>query len=106
MGCGGPGRELASYSWPGNVRELENEVGRLAALDLELVSFRQLSDDIREGRGVARATGNLAGKTLGEVEREMLVAALEVAQGNKPKAARQLGIPRSTLYSLLQRYEL
>ena len=97
---------LCAYAWPGNVRELRNEVRRLAELDVEVLSARQLSEQVRAGRGVSRASGTLAGKTLGEVERAMIEAALREAQGNKAKAARQLGIPRSTLYGLLQRYDL
>lgn len=97
---------LCGYSWPGNVRELANEVRRLVELNVESISARQLSDAVREGRGVSRAPGALAGKTLGEVEQAMIEAALAEAGGNKAKAARQLGIPRSTLYGLLQRYGL
>jgi transcriptional regulator with GAF, ATPase, and Fis domain len=97
---------LRSYVWPGNVRELENEVRRLTALDVDRISARQLSPEIREGRGVSRAKGDMSGKTLGEMERAMVEAALEEASGNKARAARQLGIPRSSLYSLLERYGL
>ena len=46
------------------------------------------------------------GKTLGEVESEMVRAALEAHGGDKARAARQLGIPRSSLYSLIARYGL
>jgi len=46
---------LMRYAWPGNVRELENEVRRLLSLDSERVSARQLSPEIREGRGVSTA---------------------------------------------------
>jgi len=34
----------------------------------------------------------------------MIVAALSDANGNKAKAARQLGVPRSSLYGLMQRH--
>ena len=59
---------------------------------------------MREGRGLAR--GPAAGQTLGQVERDMVARALEEAQGNKARAARPLGIPRSTLYGLIERYGL
>ena len=97
---------LARYAWPGNVRELENEVRRLVALDVERISARQLSPEIREGRGVSTAKGALSGRTLQEVEKEMIEAALSDAKGNKAKAARQLGVPRSSLYGLMQRHGL
>jgi DNA-binding NtrC family response regulator len=97
---------LEQYAWPGNVLELSNEVRRLVSQGHVEVSARQLSPEIREGRGVSRGGGDTAGKTLGQVERSMLEAALAAANGNKARAARQLGIPRSTLYGLIQRYGL
>jgi len=97
---------LVAYTWPGNVRELENEARRLAALDPPRVKASLLSPEIQEGRGVARASGTFAGRTLGEVEREMVETAMRECKGNKSRAARQLGIPRTTLYHLLERYDL
>ena len=97
---------LRGYAWPGNVRELFNEVRRWLTQELERVSIRQLSAEIREGRGVSRAAGTLAGRTLAEVEQAMVEAALRDAGGNKARAARQLAIPRSTLYGLIERYGL
>ncbi|RMG09275.1 MAG: GAF domain-containing protein [Planctomycetota bacterium] len=97
---------LVSYSWPGNVRELENEARRLATLGVSRISARHLSEEVRMGHGLARAGGHFAGKTLQEVEREMVVAALRETGGNKARAARQLGIPKTSLYHLLDRYNL
>ena len=97
---------LCGYAWPGNVRELENEARRLAALGTTRLSTRHLSEEIREGRGLARAEGSFSGKTLAEVEREMVVQALAESGGNKARAARALGIPKTTLYHLLDRYQL
>jgi DNA-binding NtrC family response regulator len=96
---------LNAYTWPGNLRELKNEVLRLKARGEPRVSGKFLSDEIREGRGVA-APGNFAGMTLGDVEREMVRLAVDRCGGNKARAARQLGIPRSTLYHLIQRHGL
>jgi DNA-binding NtrC family response regulator len=45
-----------------------------------------------------------AGKTLEEVEREAIKAAVEQAKGNKALAARTLCIPRRTLYNRLKKY--
>jgi transcriptional regulator with GAF, ATPase, and Fis domain len=97
---------LMAYSWPGNVRELENEVRRLVAKQIPRIRGSDLSEEIQKGRGVARAPGNLSGKTLNEVGREMIAAALRDAGGNKSRAARMLGIPRSTLYHLISRHGL
>jgi len=101
---------LAAYGWPANVRELEAELVRLASLDAAEVTSRHLSPAIQEGRGVAAAPGPFAGMTLSEgvaeVERTMVQAALDRCGGNKSRAARQLGIPRTTLYLLLDRHGL
>jgi transcriptional regulator with GAF, ATPase, and Fis domain len=97
---------LTGYAWPGNVRELENEARRLAALGELRITARHLSPEISQGRGLARAAGTYSGKTLGEVEREMVAAALRETGGNKARAARQLGIPKTTLYHLIERYQL
>jgi transcriptional regulator with GAF, ATPase, and Fis domain len=96
---------LVTYPWPGNVRQLQNEVRRLAAMEHDQVDVTHLSPEIQAGRSpVANAPGTRR-KTLQEVEREMVMAALEDCNGNKAEAARQLGIPRSTLYHLLDRYK-
>jgi transcriptional regulator with GAF, ATPase, and Fis domain len=98
---------LTAYTWPGNVRQLANEVRRLVSVQgLTRVTVQDLSPEVREGRGVARADGGLSGKTLPQVEREMLETALRACQGNKSRVARQLGIPRTSLYHLLERHGL
>jgi transcriptional regulator with GAF, ATPase, and Fis domain len=97
---------LGAYAWPGNVTQLRNEVQRLIRLDAREVTTPMLSEEIQEGRGVTAADGDAAGKTLSEVERDMVAAALEASKGVKSRAARQLGIPRTTLYHLMERYGL
>lgn len=97
---------LTGYAWPGNVRQLENEAMRLLVVPAPQLTAQHLSPEVREGRGVTAAPARLGGKTLGEVERTLVEAALRECRGNKARAARQLGIPRSTLYGLLVRYGL
>ena len=94
--------QLIGYAWPGNVRQLENEVTRLLNSGVHRVAVGDLSPEVRSERGVARA----GGRTIGDVQKELIVAALEACRGNKARAARQLGIPRTTLYNLIRRYKL
>jgi transcriptional regulator with GAF, ATPase, and Fis domain len=96
---------LATYGWPGNVRELHNEVRRLAALGVPRIEPRHLSAEVRADPA-ALTSDSLVGRTLGEMERGMLVEALHETGGNKSRAARRLGVARSTLYALLARHGL
>lgn len=96
---------LTAYAWPGNLTELRNEVERLVErADEKPVTPELLSPEIAGGEGVGGGVN--FGKTLGEVEREMVQAALEACGGNKARAARQLGVPRSSFYALLDRHGL
>ena len=93
---------LQGYGWPGNVRELENEVRRLMGSPLPRVPATALSPELR-----AQAEGRPGpGGSLRDQEREAVLAALRACGGNKARAAQQLGVSRSTLYRLLERYQL
>jgi transcriptional regulator with GAF, ATPase, and Fis domain len=89
---------LSAYRWPGNVLELEGEVRRLLEVEGE-VRCEHLSPS------VAAARPEHAGP-LPTQERSMVAQALREAEGNKSAAARSLGIPRTTLYRLIKRYDL
>jgi DNA-binding NtrC family response regulator len=53
---------------------------------------------------VTHARQAVSGRTLSELEEELIRTTLAECRGVKARAARQLGIPRSTLYHLLERY--
>jgi DNA-binding NtrC family response regulator len=90
---------LERYHWPGNVRELENIVARSVALTTEgVVQLDQIPLD------VALAPAESAGEdqlnlreARQEVERLLILRALDRAQGNQTVAARLLGMHRNTL---------
>ena len=97
---------LLAQTWPGNVRELRNVVFRavmqahnpateIAVYDLELPDT--LSGD--EPMLSSPMSGDL-----GEVERQMILQALERCNGNQGKAAEALGISRRTLIRKLKIY--
>ncbi|RMG17067.1 MAG: sigma-54-dependent Fis family transcriptional regulator [Planctomycetota bacterium] len=96
---------LLAYAWPGNVRELENEARRLATLDAPLIEARHLSPEVRGVRSDPAGRVEEA-KTLPEVERRMIEDALRRFQNNKTRAAKSLGIPKTTFYRLLDRHGL
>ena len=97
---------LLKHSWPGNVRELENIVERAVVLLVgEYVSERELQPVIPSSDdGKAMGNRKLENMTLEEVERVVILDALDSVAGNKSEAARRLGITRKTLHAKLLRY--
>ena len=101
---------LVKYCWPGNVRELENTVERLLIMrNGDTITSEELSDKIRSGSATAPATGSVfnlpaEGYSLEQLEREVVVAALERNNWNQTAAARFLRIPRHTLIYRMEKY--
>jgi two-component system NtrC family response regulator len=104
---------LTGYSWPGNVRELENLVERLLIMrNGDTLTCDDLPDKMRSGDPLAAGTTghgaviNLPddGYSLEQLEREVVVQALERNQWNQTAAARFLRIPRHTLIYRMEKY--
>ena len=99
---------LGGYRFPGNVRELENILER-AVIFAEGTSIGP--DDLDLGAaqpapaGVAREPAALRG-TLKEQERRLIEAALARWEGNRTRAAEELGITRRTLFNKLRQLGL
>ena len=104
---------LTRYAWPGNVRELENLVERLLIMRTgTIISSDDLPDKIRTGDAVQGSTSGQGGiinlpdegYSLEQLEREVVVQALERNQWNQAAAARFLRIPRHTLIYRMEKY--
>ncbi|MDQ3000691.1 MAG: sigma-54 dependent transcriptional regulator [Fibrobacterota bacterium] len=94
---------LLEYSWPGNVRELENCLERAAIVASGLpLEIDHLPEHIRHKRVLERPSAFRlpeTGLSLDELEKSLLLQALDMTSGNKTKAAALLGITRRALYS-------
>jgi two-component system response regulator HydG len=100
---------LVRYDWPGNVRELRNVIENMVLLARgEVLSVEDVPESVSEHRGDGKRAGGfeLAGRSLAEVERALIQANLELAEGNREKAAKILGMGERTLYRKLKEYGL
>jgi transcriptional regulator with GAF, ATPase, and Fis domain/serine/threonine protein kinase/tetratricopeptide (TPR) repeat protein len=100
---------LTRYSWPGNVRQLEMVLKNASLFadggTLQPEHFDSFPD-IMGNTGSQLGAGQLSGRTLNDIEREAVIQALKDTQGNKKRAAEQLGIDRRTLYNKLEAYRI
>jgi DNA-binding NtrC family response regulator len=94
---------LLARRWRGNVRELENAIERAALL----ARGRPITLVDVTGAEIAaprEPTRSLAGMTVAEVERRLILDTLQQTSNNRTRAARQLGISIRTLRNKLAEY--
>jgi len=95
--------QLADYDWPGNLRQLVATLRTLAALSEPgiPVAFEDLPQSIRQPRLSASPRTADGVASMNDIADAAMKQALDQAGGNVTRAARQLGISRSTLYRRL-----
>jgi two-component system response regulator FlrC len=112
-------RALSTNRWPGNVRELENTIHRAVLLSsgAEIGVDGILSPDgvrldrakdtgavAHAARAAEQVTRNLVGRTVADVERDLILETLKHCLGNRTHAANILGISIRTLRNKLNEY--
>ncbi|MFO7652414.1 MAG: helix-turn-helix domain-containing protein, partial [Candidatus Krumholzibacteriia bacterium] len=95
--------QLLRYDWPGNVRELENAMESAIAVGR---GNRVEVDDLPETVRRAVPSPSISGpvRALHEIERDYILAVLDLHEGNKTRTAQELGIGSATLYRKLKEY--
>jgi two-component system response regulator AtoC len=107
---------LTSYSWPGNIRELKNIMERAVVLSRngeineehlphELIYGDNKSQLPCESSAPIETNNDLDG-SVAELEIRMITKALQLADGNKARAARHLKISERTLWYKLKKYSI
>ncbi|MDR2102159.1 MAG: sigma 54-interacting transcriptional regulator [Treponema sp.] len=84
---------LTSYSWPGNVRELENCIERAVILSTDTVIHAyNLPPSLQSAASTNTEPTTTLEAALSRLEKELIVEALKLSDGNMSAAARRLGI--------------
>jgi DNA-binding NtrC family response regulator len=97
---------MASYRWPGNIRELENVIGNACMMaDSAFIDLNDLPEALQERPG-EESRPEEALFSLQEAQRRHIMRVLERVGGNKQRAAKILGVGRTTIYKLLSRIKL
>lgn len=97
---------LRRHTWPGNIRELEHVIERAALLargDVITAADLQLDNDMGT-EALSGASESLAGRTVHEVERQLICDTLKQTDNNRTRAAELLGISVRTLRNKLAEY--
>jgi DNA-binding NtrC family response regulator len=105
---------LQQYDWPGNVRELENVIERLVILtDGDEIQLDDLPQRMRRQETVTTRPFLVLGiegidlkKTLDDLENQLILEALNRSLGVKNKAAKLLGLNRTTLIEKMKKKQI
>jgi len=102
---------LQAHFWPGNVRELRHAIERACGLSdpftttlgEDAFEFLLSPENVFDNPALELGASVLS---LQEMERVLLLKALKLAHGHRSRAAKILGIARSTLFEMLKRHKI
>ena len=104
--------QMIEYRWPGNIRELKNTIERavlitdgatLTSKSLPPHISKQVDDKVSTP---APSTTQDLNETVKNVERQLILDALERSDGVQRKAAKMLGITERVLWYKVKKYEI
>lgn len=95
---------LMEYDWPGNVRELKHIVHRIFVLNRGDEARIEAPENFGSPLTSESSTQVEAGRSISDVEKELILKTMEHFNGDKLRAAETLGISVRTLYNRLRQY--
>lgn len=100
--------KLKAYAWPGNIRELKNLIHRLISLvPNNEIAASDLPENMTHACVEESIQGDLSSElNLENMEREYIIKALKMTEGNKKKSSGLLGISEKTLYNKIEKYKI
>ena len=101
--------KLMRYDWPGNVRELENVIERTVIMSFDqLIRHETLPDFLNSASNNKNGQNAelLPGRSIKDVEKELIINTLESTDSNITRAAELLGISRRTLHNKINEYNI
>ncbi|NBI06176.1 sigma 54-interacting transcriptional regulator [Senegalia massiliensis] len=106
---------LKKYDWPGNVRELQNVIERAMNIsygkELKWEHFEGYFKNKRNFKGKLNTTNMLIqdkniDEIKNELEKNIIISALNMNHNNKTKTAEFLGVSRTTLYNKIIKFDI
>jgi PAS domain S-box-containing protein len=96
---------LLQHDWPGNVRELQNVLERFLALgNLDFLGGG--ASPLAMDKATEAAMSGHLREAMAQVERRLILQALEKQGWNRTRTARTLGLPRKTLFRKMQKLNI
>ena len=98
---------LLAYSWPGNARELKSAF-EFATVSCPggMIGVDHLPPQISANPLTGSAIARIGQESLDDVKRKRLIDALNRTGGNQSKAARLLGISRTSVWNQIKKYHI